>query len=124
MGDTWWIDGGTGIDTIPIYSLIGNPDVKEAYLICYNSALTSGGGTVPPELDRIKILKNALATFDDMRVDLYKGSMSIAEKSDTISFSFIPVLNTTFSVLDFNNEQYEYELTYEWAVKNTPVPMN
>jgi hypothetical protein len=95
LGDTVWIDGGTGIDTIPVYPLIYHPAVTQVYIICYASALTSGGGSVPPELDHISILKNSLALVDDMRVDLFAGAIDIAIDSTIPSFTYIPALNQT-----------------------------
>ncbi len=166
LGNTMWIDGGTGnplykiynysndkqlwllcitlpigIDTIPVVPLIREPNIDTVYILCYNDALTSGGGTLPSYLNYLKLLKNALATIDDMRVDLFDGgncyyyyfvcfylsplwsrgstniltltrmfsiylsiyllflllAMDVAIKSNTTSFSYIPVLNTTVS---------------------------
>jgi hypothetical protein len=72
-----WIDGGTGIDTIPNIPLHNNTAVKEAYIVCYSSAMTSGGAQLPWELSGIHILGNSLATVNDMRVDLFAGSIDI-----------------------------------------------
>jgi len=124
LGDTAWIDGGTGIDTIPVYPLLDNPNVTEIYIVCYGSAMTSGGGTVPWELDYIKILKNGLAVIDDMRVDLFAGAIDIARDSVIPTWTYIPALNESFSALDFSQEKFEYEITYQWAVLNDPTRIN
>jgi len=119
---TDWIDGGTGIDTIPIYPLLQHPEVKKAYIICYASALTSGGaGDLPSILGDIKLLVNALATIDDMRVDLFAGAIEMAAKSSIPSYSFIPSFNTSFSALDFDDERLEYNMAMGWAIKNDPA---
>jgi len=122
--NTIFIDGGTGIDTIPLTSLVENPNVKQLYIICYGSALTSGGGTLPVYLDNIMLLKNSLAVIDDMRVDFFAGALDIAMNSAVRSFAYIPDLNETFSALDFEHERYEYDLTFQWAIQHDPQPLN
>jgi predicted acylesterase/phospholipase RssA len=125
FGETVWIDGGTGIDTIPVYALLSNPAVTDVYIICYGSALTSGGsGTLPYVLDDIAILRNSLAVINDMRVDLFDGAIDMAADSDVPSFVFIPHLNQTFSALEFEEEQLEYNLSRAWATNNNPLPIN
>ena len=42
-----FIDGGTGVDTLPVVALLQRPEVKTIYIIVYNSALTSGGAHLP-----------------------------------------------------------------------------
>jgi len=125
LGDTIWIDGGTGIDTIPIYALLHNANVTEAYILCYGSALTSGGsGNLPFILDDIAILRNVVATLNDMRVDLFDGAIDMAISSKTPSYSFIPHLNETFSSLEFELEELEYDLAFDWSIKNNPTYLN
>ncbi len=103
LGDTLWIDGGTGtlvsqeltilgIDTIPTYTLVSNPNVTEVYIICYSSALKDGGAQLPWYLDDIKLLKNSLSVVNDMRVDLYAGAIDIAKKSPKKTYAYIPDL--------------------------------
>lgn len=124
LGDTIWIDGGTGIDTIPVEALIQNPDVTEMYLICYGSAFTSGGSGLPDYLADIYLLANALATINDMRVDLFYGALDNAVNSHVTTYTFIPDLNQTFSALDFDHEKLEYDLAMDWALKNNPTRVN
>jgi len=124
LGHTMFIDGGTGVDTLPVYGLLENPHVTSIYVICYNSALLDGGDTLPPELDYIKLLKNGLATIDDMRVEFFVGGLEVAASSDVKSFTFIPSLNESFSSLDFSNEKLQYELARTWALQNTPTSLN
>ena len=38
-----FIDGGTGVDTLPVVALLQRPEVSTVYLIVYNSAFSSGG---------------------------------------------------------------------------------
>jgi len=125
LGDAIWIDGGTGIDTIPVYPLLANPYVTEVYLICYGDALTSGGGDLPYKLDYIRLLKNGLAVINDMRVDLYAGAIDMAKDSSVPSFTYMPNgMNTTFSALDFDQEKLEFEMAYQWAITNNPTRLN
>jgi hypothetical protein len=62
---------------LPAWPLLHEHNVTEIYLICYSSALTSGGANnLPWYLADISIVYNALATIDDMRVDLFEGGKS------------------------------------------------
>jgi len=125
LGKTKWIDGGTGIDTIPAYPLLHRNGVNELYIICYGSALTSGGsGDLPIILDDIDILKNSLATINDMRVDLFAGAIEMAASSKISSYVYIPHLNQSFSALEFDYEKLEYQLTSQWAIQNDPTHLN
>ena len=70
-----------GIDTLPVYSLIHNENVTSVYLVCYSSALKSGGADLPSYLADIDILYNVLATIDDMRVDLFEGGNHLVKST-------------------------------------------
>jgi len=124
LGSTIWIDGGTGIDTLPVFPLLHHPNVTEVYAVVYGSALTSGGAQLPSYLSDILLLVNAIATINDMRVDLFAGAFDIAARSSIPSFSYMPDLNQTFSALDFDEEKVEYTLAMEWAQQNNPTPLN
>jgi predicted acylesterase/phospholipase RssA len=124
LGDTIWIDGGTGIDTLPVFPLLHHANVSEVYAIVYGSALTSGGAQLPSYLADILIVVNALSAINDMRVDLFAGAFDIAARSSTPSFSYMPALNQTFSALDFDQEKFEYTLAMDWALQNNPTPLN
>jgi len=125
LGDTIWIDGGTGIDTLPVYPLLQRKEVTSIFTACYNSAFTSGGGSEPAWLDNLLLLKNGLAAIDDMRVDLFVGGVDIVSSQTTKpAYMYIPALNQTFSVLDFDHEQLEYTLTAEWTKLNKPNRLN
>eukprot|EP01120_Amphizonella_sp_Union-15-10_P000072 TRINITY_DN1007_c0_g1_i1.p1 TRINITY_DN1007_c0_g1~~TRINITY_DN1007_c0_g1_i1.p1 ORF type:complete len:222 (+),score=29.73 TRINITY_DN1007_c0_g1_i1:178-843(+) len=119
-----FIDGGTGIDTIPIYPLLFRPNVKSVYIICYSSALTSGGSDLPSPINDIDLLNNAVALFDDMRVDLFLAALEIGKYAPIPTYSFIPTLNRSFSVLDFSDEELEYIMCKQWAASNNPTLLN
>eukprot|EP01116_Phalansterium_solitarium_P022272 TRINITY_DN7295_c1_g1_i2.p1 TRINITY_DN7295_c1_g1~~TRINITY_DN7295_c1_g1_i2.p1 ORF type:complete len:328 (+),score=125.03 TRINITY_DN7295_c1_g1_i2:106-1089(+) len=119
-----FIDGGTGIDMIPVVPLVNNPDVDTIYMLCYNSALTSGGGTLPPKLDHVMLLKNTLAAVEDQQVDYVMGGVDIAAKSKTKSFTYFPVFPEVFSSLSFDEEKKQYELAGTWAHANNPTAVN
>lgn len=99
LGNTIWIDGGTGVDTLPVQPLILNSNITDLYMICYGSAFTSGGSGLPPYLDDILLLKNSIATINDMRVDLFIGAYQSAINSKIKTYSYIPVLNETVNFL-------------------------
>ena len=74
--------------------MIYHPKVTEVYVICYSSALTSGGaGELPTPLNDIILLKNSLAVVNDMRVDLFAGAIDIAQDSTIPTYLYIPALN-------------------------------
>jgi len=125
LGNQSFIDGGTGIDTLPVYAPLHDALVDTLYIICYGGAFTSGGGNdLPDVLDDIVLLKNALATIEDMRVDLFNGGVDMAARSNITSFLYVPELNQTFSALDFDHEKFEYEIAYQWGILNDPLPLN
>jgi len=124
LGNTTWIDGGTGIDTIPVYAPLHNPNVSELYILCYGSALTSGGAQLPSFLNDILLLKNSIATINDMRVDLYNGAIDIAQRSNITSYTYIPHIPVTYSALDFDDEKAEYLMTANWTKHNNPTQLN
>src|SRR5687767_14854222 len=64
-----------GIDTLPVFPLLHHPNVTEVYAVVYGSALTSGGAQLPSYLSDILLLVNAIATINDMRVDLFAGGI-------------------------------------------------
>ncbi len=132
LGDTLWIDGGTGIDMLPIFPLLENPRVSEIYLISYNHAnktrfelknrwlITRNSVSLPKILDDIDLLRNGIAAINDMRVDLVVGgnewlflhyesyqsfaALESASKASIPTFSFIPTLNqTVWSFLFWSN---------------------
>jgi predicted acylesterase/phospholipase RssA len=76
-----WIDGGTGMDSIPVYPLLVSPQVTDIYMIAYHSVLFSEGTDVPWYLGHLTILKNAMAAFGSMRADLNRGGKGITHKS-------------------------------------------
>jgi len=125
LGDTYWIDGGTGIDTLPVFSLLDRKEVSELYVICYASALTAGGGSEPNWVKDIPLLENAMAAVDNMRVELFlAGLSSLSEQKVKPAYSYIPKLNQTFTVFDFDDEKLEYTLAEEWAHMNAPLRLN
>jgi len=124
FGNTPFIDGGTGIDTIPVYALLEDPAVKQIYVLCYNSAMTSGGADLPPIIDDLLLLGNALAVINDMRVDFFVGALEMLASSSISSYSFIPQLDVDFSVFDFDQEEKEYDLVFQWAIENDPIYLN
>jgi predicted acylesterase/phospholipase RssA len=125
LGDTYWIDGGTGIDTLPVFSLLDRSSVESVYVICYASALTSGGGTEPGWVQDIRLLANSLSVIDNMRVELFlAGIQDLGEQMKKPAYSYIPVFNETFSTFDFDEEKLEFTLATQWAIMNNPLRLN
>jgi len=125
LGDTLWIDGGTGMDTAPAYPLLMNPNVTEIYIICYNSMLWSAGGNnLPFPLVDIAILKNLVAVIEAMRVDFFMGVIDMAAQARIPSYLYMANLNTTWSALDFDHEKQQYIAASEWAKENDPKRLN
>jgi len=124
LGSTIWIDGGTGIDTLPVYAPLHNPNVTQLFILCYGSAFTSGGSELPDYLNDIAILANTMAAINDMRVDLFNGGIDIVQRANISAYGYIPQLNQTFSALDFDHEKYEYEVTSAWTRLNNPMALN
>jgi len=120
-----WMDGGTGVDTLPVVALLERPEVTEIYIIVYNSAFSSGGAQLPFPLNSIDILVNAIATVNDMRVDLFDAGLDVvAADRNRTSFMYLPVLPRNYSTLDFGDEKQEFMDTYLWALKHNPMPVS
>jgi len=117
-----WMDGGTGVDTLPTVALLERDEVKTIYILVYNNAFSSGGATLPFPLNSVDILVNSIATINDMRVDLFDAGLDVVEADkNRTSFLYLPTLPKNYSVLDFSDGKAEYQDTYNWAVKNNPV---
>jgi predicted acylesterase/phospholipase RssA len=111
----YFIDGGTGIDTLPFTPLLERPEVSTVYGLVYNSALTSGGSGLPTPLNSILLLANALAVVNDFRVDLYIAAIEVAKNSNKTSFLYDPVLPQDYSTLDFKDEKLEFVQTLNYT---------
>ena len=111
----YFIDGGTGIDTLPFTPLLERPEVSIVYGLVYNSALTSGGSGLPTPLNSILLLANALAVVNDFRVDLYIAAIEVAKNSNKTSFLYDPVLPQDYSTLDFKDEKLEFVQTLNYT---------
>jgi predicted acylesterase/phospholipase RssA len=116
-----WVDGGTGIDTVPVVPLLQHGGVKEIMIISYSGALIPDHSLLPTELSQISILNNIIDTFEDIAVQLFVGGVQLAVNSSLPANIFIPSLNQTFSLLDFDHEQEQYSLAFSWASQNNPV---
>ncbi len=111
----FFIDGGTGADTLPFTPLLERPEVGTVYAMVYNSALTSGGSGLPTPLNSILLLANALAVVNDFRVDLFVAAIEVAKNSNKTSFLYAPVLPDVYSTLDFKDEKQEFLQTLNYT---------
>lgn len=119
----YFIDGGTGVDTLPFTPLLERPEVGTVYGIVYNSALTSGGSGLPTPLNSILLLANALAVVNDFRVDLYVAALEVAKNSNKTSYLYDPVLPQEYSTLDFKDEKQEFVQTLNYTMFFGPTPL-
>jgi len=125
LGNDYFIDGGTGIDTLPVYGPLHDAQVDEIYVICYGGAFTSGGALdLPLLLQDILILKNTVALVEDMRVDLFNGGVDMLTKTSVPAYLYMPNLNISYSSLEFDDGQQEYEYTKSWTFNNPPTIIN
>jgi len=111
----YFIDGGTGEDTLPVLPLLQRPQVKTLYSLVYNSALTSGGAGLPSPISAILLLANAMAVINDFRVDLYVAAIEIAASANKTSYIYDPVLPQDYSTLDFKDEKLEFDQTLNYT---------
>jgi len=117
----YFIDGGTGEDTLPVVPLLARSEVSTIYALVYNSALTSGGSDLPFPLNSIALLGNTMAVINDFRVDLYVAALEIAANNlNKTSYLYDPVLPQTYSVLDFKDEKQEFVQTLNYTMYYGP----
>lgn len=111
--------------------------------VVYASALTSGGAHLPFPINHLNILcififqsfyrksfkffnlffyaiANALATINDMRVDLFEGAINVLESTNITCYTYIPTLSKVYSTLDFAHEQEEFDAVWQWTMSNAP----
>merc|ERR1712000_8778 len=119
LGSRLFIDGGTGIDTLPVVALVERK-VDTIIGVVYASALTSGGAHLPFPINHLNILSNALATINDMRVDLFEGAINVLESTNITCYTYIPTLSKVYSTLDFAHEQEEFDAVWQWTMSNAP----
>lgn len=117
----FFIDGGTGEDTLPVLPLLQRSEVSTIYALVYNSALTSGGSGLPAPLASLQLLANTMAVINDFRVDLYIAAIEIAASANKTTFLYDPVLPQDYSTLDFKDEKLEFDQTLNYTVYYGPL---
>ncbi len=130
--DVDYVDGGVGDDHVPFRALLEFErfrgfGVERVYIISRKSDTT-------PELsEELKDLGiNDKGIFDkfgfSLDAILYKGilerlSAYASEAPELVdrSYVWIPDFETNFLLFDFNNLEYQYTLTSEWAMNHDPI---
>jgi len=121
LGNKLWIDGGIGIDCMPVFPLIHEANVTEMYLVSYN--FHRGGFTLPKSLGAHEIIKSSIAGLNAMQLDLLYANFQMASESRIPSYAFYPDFSQNFSLLDFNLGKSQYDLSFEWAKKHNPIKL-
>lgn len=117
LPNQYFIDGGTGEDTLPVVPLLQRAEVSTIFALVYNSALTSGGSGLPAPLTSLKLLANAMAVINDFRVDLYVAAIEIAANNpNKTTYLYDPVLPQDYSTLDFKDEKLEFDQTLNYTL--------
>jgi predicted acylesterase/phospholipase RssA len=122
FGNTSFVDGGVGIDMIPTDAAYQR-NLDEVYLITRQWELNNAQ-SLPNALKDIKILSNAITTFNNLLQASFFSGLSTAAAARIPSYSYIPVLSVDFGVLDFDQGKLMYEITRNWTRTNSPICMN
>ena len=122
FGSGIFVDGGVGIDMIPTDPAYER-ELDEVYIITRQWELNDAK-KLPKVLKDIKIVANALNTFNNFLQASFLSGLSSAYTARMLSYSYIPVLPVDFGVLDFHQGRLMYEMTRNWTRSNTPICMN
>lgn len=117
-----YVDGGVGIDMIPTDPAYLR-HLDEVYIITRQWELNNATA-MPQKIKDIKILYNAVNTFNNFLQGAFLAGLSTAASAKIPSYSYIPVLDRDFGVLDFDQGKLMYELTRTWTKSNAPICMN
>jgi len=120
---SYFLDGATGIDGVPVVPLFDIPGLQAAYVITFNYAITSGiiDNSLPFDSADNTLLKFALQAFDILRANVAIGAIEVLKGANFSSYVYEPNFTTTFSTVDFGSEETQYNLAKDWASKNDPV---
>eukprot|EP01111_Echinosteliopsis_oligospora_P018122 TRINITY_DN813_c0_g1_i1.p1 TRINITY_DN813_c0_g1~~TRINITY_DN813_c0_g1_i1.p1 ORF type:complete len:384 (-),score=91.43 TRINITY_DN813_c0_g1_i1:36-1187(-) len=118
---TEFIDGGTGIDYVPIIPLLNNPNVQVIYAITYNQAFTYGPSDDSLDAERGTLVKYAARAYDITGAGLAIGALTILQTSNKTGYVYQPNFAQTFATTDFESEQEQFNLALAWAQANAPI---
>ena len=133
--DVKYIDGGVGDDHIPFQALLDYEKsrgigVDTVYIVSRKS------DSIPEVSEELRILGlNDRGLFDKLGVSLdnilYKGFMKRLEAFASVApdliprtYVWIPDFRADFLMFSFSNLKEQFDLTTEWAVAHTPVPLS
>lgn len=122
FGNGVYVDGGVGIDMIPSdAAYLRNLD--EIYIVTRQWELNNAS-SLPLQLQNVKILNNAINTFNNFLQAAFLAGLSSAYTAKIPSYTYIPVLDVDFGVLDFDQGKLMYEATKNWTRHNAPMCLN
>lgn len=121
FGGGVYVDGGVGIDMIPSDSAYLRK-LDEVYIVTRQWELNNAT-SLPLKLQNVKLLANAINTFNNFLQAAFLAGLSSAYTAKMPTYSYIPVLDVDFGVLDFDQGKVMYELTRAWTRKNAPICM-
>ena len=133
--DVEYSDGGLGDDHVPFHALLEfekfrNQGVEKVYIISrkndsipeISEELKSFGIDDKGRFDRIGVsIDNILMKGIIRRLVAFESE---APELVSRSYIFIPGFEERFLLFNFSNLKEQYILTYDWARKNNPVPLN
>lgn len=122
FGKGVYVDGGVGIDMIPSDAAYVR-DMDEVYIVTRQWELNNAT-SLPMQLQNVKMLANAINTFNNFLQSAFLAGLSSAYTARIPSYSYVPVLDVDFGVLDFDQGKLMYEMTKAWTRKNPPICMN
>ncbi|PRP81038.1 hypothetical protein PROFUN_11116 [Planoprotostelium fungivorum] len=124
--NTLFVDGGVSIDYLPVIPLLsGALPVTTVYGFTPNKDADTGSNNADQSsIEDNGIVRNTLKAFEIQGNNLLTGDLAILAASNARGYLYSAVLNQTFSTLNFNNEQEQYNLVAAWAANNNPTPVS
>ena len=148
-----FIDGGTGQDSVPVESMM-NENCDQLWLVCrqgvktynHDSEILLLESLAPVEVQKqanpegnhileshqlkkdgnyfSAILDNALFAIDKVFADITYFQFDKAKEIAKEVYTYIPVLDTNYSMIDFNKGDEQLVATEEWSASNPPILLN
>jgi len=117
---TQFIDGGTGIDYVPVIPLLSFSGITTIYVITYNNAFNFGVSTDAESGSGLAILRYAEAAYDISGANIAIGDLAILSDANVTGYVYQPTFSTMYATTDFNSMEQQYNSALAYAEANAP----
>jgi len=117
---TQFIDGGTGIDYVPVIPLLSFPGIETIYVITYNNAFNYGVSPNAESDSDLALLRYAEAAYDISGANIAIGDLAILSVANVTGYVYQPTFVTMYATTDFNSMEQQYDSALAWSQNNAP----